>query len=126
MKTKKKYVLIAVLAIILMMVITMLLNPLFLRTENQIRNNILRLTPIGMNMDDIISVIERENWRITERSSERGYINPRYPPGQRTVGEQFITVDLGKSSFLWFVYSSWVFDADGTLINVYVIRGSAN
>ena len=126
-KTKKKYVLIAVFAIILMVVLTMLLNPLFLRTENQIRNNLLTLMPIGTSINEVSAVIEEtNNWRVMHSSSERGYINHRYQDGERTVGEKFITVDLGRSSWLFYVRASWVFDGDGALINIYVVRATAN
>jgi len=122
MNKKRKYILIAVSAIVLMVVFTMLFNPLFLRSENQIRSNILRRTPIGISIDEVQAVIEEQNWRIMSRSSEIGYTNHRYPPGEQIVGERFITVDLGQSSWLFYVRASWVFNGDGTLIDVYVVR----
>jgi len=122
-KTKKKYVLIAVFAIILMVVLTMLLNPLFLRTENQIRNNLLTLMPIGTSINEVSAVIEEtNNWRVMHSSTERGYINTRYSQGNQVIGEQYISVALGRSSFLWDIKSSWVFDGDGILMDIYVVR----
>jgi len=124
---KKKYVIATISAITMMVVLTMLLNPLFLRTENQIRDNLLNLTPIGISLDEVEVVVkERSNWRIMQSSSERGYVNHRYPSGAQTVGDKFITVDLGRSSWLFYVRASWVFDEAGTLINIYVVRATAN
>ena len=94
-------------------------NPL-LKSSRAIRADILRLTPIGMSMDEVRTIIEiNYNWRIRTGSSERGYVNPHNPPETRVVGEKHITADLGRG-FLLIVSSSWGFDKNGKLIDVYV------
>ncbi|MCL2720290.1 MAG: hypothetical protein FWD47_03000 [Treponema sp.] len=123
---KKEKLLIFVGVIFLLMLMIMLINPAY-RPTSLIRNDILKFTPIGMNMDEVLEVIEeRNNWRIMTRSSERGYIYMKLPPGQREVGIKHISVDLGNSWYFWYVISSWAFDENGILIDVFVERPTAN
>lgn len=124
-KKKKICMIIATFAIIIT-ALNMMLNPL-LMSNGRIRTNILKLTPIGSSMEEVLVAIqEKNNWRIMTRSNERGYVDFRSPPGSGRVGEKHITAQIGRSGFLWYVRASWGFDEDGILIDVYVDKGSAN
>ena len=102
---------------------TVYINPFgLLRSEESLRSWMLRITPIGMNMEEVIGVIEeKNNWRIMSRSYEYGYTDAGYPP----VGEKHIIADLGKGGIFWYKYASWGFDADGILIDVYVSKATS-
>ena len=116
-------ILVIILAGIVIITIMMIANPLFLRTEGQIQRSLIRLVPIGISWDDALEVISNnESWRMAYSNTSRGYINTRLPVGERVVGEQHITVDIGRSSFLWEVRVSLAFDENGLLIDIYPRR----
>jgi hypothetical protein len=78
MKSKKKkgclFVLIGFAAIILVMVIVMLLNPLR-RSEERIREDLLKITPIGMSIEEVRRVIIRHHkWKIDHIFQDSGYL----------------------------------------------------
>jgi arginine deiminase len=48
-------------------------NPLR-RSETRIREDILKITPIGTSMDEVIEIIQNnEKWELFNISYERGY-----------------------------------------------------
>jgi len=137
---------VALLAIIAVTAVTIANFPtsrFFLRqAEDEIRNYILELTPIGMNMEEARSVIEHR-FQVDEwgygRGSESAFIdyengvvrafNPRlhaYPPPQ--IGVKAIQVYLGqyrRSGRLLastFVFAAWGFDENSELVDVHVSK----
>ena len=111
--------------------VTVLFNPLHW-PKPLVREYILWKTPIGMDMQDVIEVVEgRDKWEVWNINYKRGYVNydKKAPPGRPTsgtgylvVGNKSIKVILGKYSnpFLTIVSASWGFDEEGKLIDVYV------
>ena len=119
--------------IFILTVIFMILYYPLMRSEKRIRNDILKYTPIGLSMVEVLSVIEnKNNWILEKINEDRGYINydvtiPNTNPNTPhdsvpfVVGEKSIRVYLGKSwTFGHCVQASWGFDKDGKLIDVYV------
>ena len=117
--------------------VSLIVNPMR-RPYTNVRNYVLRFTPIGMSMDDVITFIEsREDWRIHNINYEWGFVLPRahldpgWPDafeGNPTViiGEQSISVRMGRYR-AWYklfiptnVVILWGFDANGYLIDVFV------
>ena len=99
--------------------VTYATNPLR-KSEEEIKANILKLTPIGTSMDDVINVIEsNESW------GWEGYISPNGFPVDVSgdpIGEKSISVILGsyRNIFKTYVLSRWVFDENSKLIEVFV------
>ena len=100
------------------------------KPRSMIRNDILRYTPIGISMDEVLKAIEsKKRWEVERISYDRGYIDyDNVVPGWRTseatgysvVGEKSITVYLGRRMLFWNMEASWGFDVDGKLIEVYI------
>jgi hypothetical protein len=124
-KKKMIFVLIPVGTIILTMVIMMLLNPLFLRSERQIRSNILKLTPIGMSIDEVVETVRNETkW---ETLTQTGWIPlasftediiQSYMYERAEAG--LIWLFLGRSFGYYSVTADWKFDENGKLVDVTV------
>lgn len=129
MKRIKKattYALIVLLISILGMVIMMMINPLR-SSEEQIRKNMLELTPIGMSMDDVIKVIQsNDKWEIEWINNEYGYgIDNSGTPGENRdmrIGEKSIRIHLGeyRTLFVTDVLVYYGFDTDSKLIEISV------
>ena len=120
---KKRTVII--LSVIALVIVTILNNPLF-RSQRRMRNEILRLTPIGTSMDDVLTVIEsQEGWEIHKISYDRGYRYPRgyepIPEGQTIIGDKYIEV-FYTLPFNTYVTVFWGFDEDEILIDVYTYK----
>jgi len=113
----------------------MIPNPMR-RPHGMATNYILRLTPIGMDINEVLYIIEgHRNWHIGTPNFERGFLRPPDVSSSR-VGEKSITArghPLGSGYWPapipvpiwpWFfrtiVSIYWGFDADGKLIEVYV------
>jgi len=114
--------------------ILMLINPMR-RPQSMATHYVLRLTPIGMSMEEVIRIVENHrNWDVWWISRERGF--PRPPGSSNIMGEKSIAVWAGPSgtsfwpstspfpAFGWFFRTSvsifWGFDEDGKLIYVFV------
>jgi len=119
------------LALVMAYMIPMIINPM--RRPGYIPlNYVLRVTPLGTHMDDVINIVENHrDWRIGRIDRERGFIHP-LPHTVRPLSEgwpviigeksirveslyTFIIVRVGVSIF-------YAFDADGYLIEVYMRR----
>jgi len=115
--------------------ILMFFNPVR-RPSELSRNYILRLTPIGMDMDDVIEILDGyRDWHINTPNYERGFSHPLHSSGN-IVGVKSITAWGHPSGggfwpapipipiYGWFfrtvVSISWGFDEDGKLIDVFV------
>ena len=116
--------------------IPMIYNPMR-RPASMINNHILRHTPIGMDMEEVIEIIEnRRRWGNPEIRRDVGFIHPN-PAGSRWnydgrvaplfVGEQSIRIRHSYDISVWMfgfytrnVRILWGFDENGNLIEVYV------
>ena len=110
------------------------------QTEEEIREYILELTPIGMNMEEARSVIEYHfqideweyaPWGIDYENGIVRRFDPRihdYSPPQ--IGVKSINLRLGsyrRSGRLLastFVFAAWGFDENSELIDVHVSKSS--
>jgi hypothetical protein len=122
------YVLIAVSAVIIIAVAILLSNPLR-RSEESIRSNMLKLTPIGTSMEDVINVIENnKNWKI-RYTFDNGYSmlggrpsGPYYGDDGTIVGVKSIDAHIGeyRTIFATDVLIFYAFDENLKLINIAV------
>jgi len=125
-KKKRIYVLIPVCVIIIIIVIMMFLNPLFLRSEKQIERYVIRITPIGMSIEDVINTVRNEtSWKTNRLSwiplsslSEEEIQSYIY--GRTDTGLMWLL--LGRSLGFNSITATWIFDENGELINVTVKR----
>jgi hypothetical protein len=104
-------------------------NPLR-RSEKSIRTSMLKLTPVGTGMEDVIGVIEsNENWAYYIR--DIGYVFVYDRPSKRApisnepvVGVKSIVVHIGEyhAFFLTDVSVFYAFGKDSTLIDIAVLK----
>ena len=120
------YIILAISAIILVMIITSLLNPLR-KSKDEIRENMLNLTPVGTDMEDVIGIVEsNRKWKIKWIDYERGYVIDKWgTPGENNsiyVGEKSMRVYLGYYNpiFNTGVSVYYGFGADSKLIDIAV------
>ena len=95
-------------------------NPLR-RPADVIKRDIIRLTPIGSSMEDVVKVIEsKEKWEAPRISHKYGYSIPYTTDPD--VGEKSIRVFIGeyRNIFVTSVTVYWGFDGDEKLIDVYI------
>jgi hypothetical protein len=113
------------------MAVITILNPLC-RSEEIIKEKMLRLLPVGMRMDDAITVIdENDGWVIFNIDYKNGYSVDRGYPSEAgffdrdassIVGEKYISVLIGEYRVI-FVRSVVVFigfDEESKLIDLHV------
>lgn len=131
------YTLLAVATIILLNIVVNSFSPLK-KPEEKIKESILKLTPIGMSIDNVIKVIEgKKEWTDLRKNYERGVVFDKRI-GRPTdyanyveklsnhfdiIGEKSTHVLMGNySGFLVDVYvvSWWSFDEDSKLIDVII------
>jgi len=110
--------------------VSMIYNPMR-RPTPMIRNHILRHTPIGMCIEEVVEIIsDNERWGITVINRNSGFRHPaRFVDGYDgrltadTVGEQSIQ-NRHRYSIPLFpdraIRVLWGFDENGKLIEVYV------
>jgi len=117
--------------LLMLSLISMLYNPM-LRPTPMIRCHILRHTPIGMDMEEVIEIIENNaRWGSSMINRESGFRNPSLSvegsdgrPTAATVGVKSIQTNhrysiplfLDRSVRIW-----WGFNENGKLIDVYVV-----
>ena len=113
-------------------------NPLR-QSHEQIREEILELTPIGTSMDDVFRVVEsNEKWKIDEyRNQNQGYLVPATVSTSEPIGEKSVKANIGVYSgefrfntdpinAFWFAIFTtgvnvyWAFDENSKLIEVFV------
>jgi len=128
LKLKKKTVviIIALSAIISLVLLLPLFNPLR-RTEEGVREYLLSITPVGTSMEDVIKVIENKKWEPMYKS-EHGYVITKHgargsslDPDDQIIGVKRIRVELG--SYYRFPFGANVtafygFDEDSKLIDI--------
>lgn len=134
-----RVILLLLICLVLVTIIQLLVNPMR-RPVSSARNHLLRHTPIGTDMQDVIAFIDsRSDWEIGFICHERGFRhpNPGFIPGQFTdeelrnpivIGNQSIRVFAGRY-LAWYklmflvptdVSIFWGFDEDGKLIEIHV------
>ena len=115
--------------ILIWSVIPMIYNPMR-RPASMIRNHILRHTPIGMCIEDVIEVIKsNESWGNPSVNRRSGFWHPRpwaYGArlGELIIGEQSIQTRPDAYNVILFhirvTRIFWGFDENGKLIEVFV------
>jgi hypothetical protein len=132
MKSKKKkgclFVLIGFAAIILVMVIVMLLNPLR-RSEERIREDLLKVTPIGTDMQrarfdspgKVVAVSETSGYSMLHGRPNGPSSSVPFSE-QNIIGVKYIKVWLGHYNpiFITDVIAYYAFDEDSKLIDIAV------
>ena len=126
--------------IVLLLLAVVFLTPFVLMISNPMRrppemarNYILRLTPLGTHIDDVVEIMERNGYgRLNIRDFGFSPITSAAPPplGQPDVprvGVQSAGIGMGNYHLTWYrwfhtteVGVSWGFDEDGKLIDVHV------
>ena len=116
--------------VVLVIIISVLSNPL-IRSSKQIRKDLLKLTPVGTSMEDVLSVIENnKKWivRMTDEDSgyfinENGVMIHALPGISHTVvGKKSIRVFLGKYFMGVYVDAWYGFDENSNLIDIGVFK----
>jgi len=94
------------------------------RSEQNIRQQILRETPQGSTYSAVLNYAEKQGWPVTEQSKGLETKNLGQFP-TRVVGERVIIADLGPYQGLpWRidVRCYWAFDENDKLINTFVCK----
>jgi uncharacterized membrane protein len=136
MKKKIIFVIIIVILAIIMAVAILVLSDPLRRSAERIRIDMLKHTPIGMSMEEVIKVIEsNNNWEIG-RTRDNGYIiRNRLPDiditrgNENTVGVKSMEVYIGSYNFFYFagrtiVWIYYAFDEDSKLVDIAVGKGA--
>jgi len=134
MGTKRKVIVIilALIALIVLIPYILMIPDPIRRPLGMARNYVLRLTPIGMDMEEVIEVLEgHRNWHINSPNLERGFSDPFHASGNM-VGVKSITAGIGSywpapipvPLYGWLFRTEatifWGFDENGKLIDVFV------
>jgi hypothetical protein len=117
MRKKTFFILITLSIFILVYIFICLLNPLR-KSEEKIKESILKLTPVGTSLEDVIKIIENnKKWETRYISYEDGYLDPKT---RAVVGEKSIRAFVGeyRNFFVTSVSVFWGFDEDSKLIEI--------
>lgn len=125
----------AIIAIIILVVISMIVNPIR-RTNSGVRRHLLLSTPIGTNIEEVIRVSE-ENAKLTIRYVRENagvvLLKPNLSPTNFlpnsirdtiVVGEKSICIYLGTFNFITriSVEAFFAFDESDELIEIFIRR----
>ena len=123
------YILCALFLAIIITVMVMLSDPLR-KSEEKIRESLFKITPIGMDIDDVIKVIKnKKKWELGHVNYNNGYSilggnpNPPSPAGDDTIlGKKSIIGNIGRymKYYIIEVEVFWAFDEDSKLIDLHV------
>ncbi|MCL2672288.1 MAG: hypothetical protein FWF10_09690 [Clostridiales bacterium] len=98
-----------------------------LRKSNEdIREDLIEITPLGMNMEDVLKVIEgNRKWELEWARDNYGYGISPDGPGEghaESVGVKSIRACIGEYGFIFrtYVVVYWGFDEDSKLIDIAV------
>ena len=113
------------LAIILFEGTRMIINP-YVRSEGMVRTALLKRTPMGTSMDEVIKYLEQnEKWTIKRISQTSGFRHRGIQPTE-TVGKKSITVYLNSYRSVAYFYLLetdvtvfYGFDEDSKLIDIW-------
>lgn len=128
---KKKYKLLGLFIVFVVIIIVIVSNPL-LCSESIIRRKLLKETPIGINMDNVIETLKsNENYEIMFISYENGFGMSKSEPidaavsyGQEEIGKKSIKVHLGEYRVIFCVdvIAYYGFDEQNELIAIEVTK----
>jgi len=141
MKKRKKFIMIVLSLFVLLLLITaiqMIVQP-YRRPTAMVRNHILRITPLGTSIEDVVSILEsREDFGLLHINLERGFTSNSpwslvdgQPVAPSPIGEMHVSTGLGiyRAWYKWFplilewsVGVSWGFDENGQLIEVQIVK----
>ena len=137
-KTIKIIILFFIAFVMLATIIPMVINPIR-RPRGMVRNYILRQTPLGTSIYDVITIVEgRDDWGEAYIDFEKGFLTStsRRPTIEEqfssyVIGEMTVSVNLGGFHAWYIVFgvprvstsARWGFDADGRLIEVFIRQG---
>ena len=120
-----------IIAVIAVLYVAVNSNPLR-RSEEQIRESMFEHTPMGMTLDDVVSLIdERDDWSLRNVNERIGYSflmgRPGDPSGGQTdniIGKKYVAAYIGEyqSFFKTTVGVFWAFDENSELIEIAVIK----
>ena len=98
-------------------------NPLR-KSEADIRTAVLETTPIGMNIDDALKMIENKGWETGGINQLRGVSNAEIQQLKENVGAKSIKATIGRYTTLFEtqVIVWWAFDEDSKLVDVFVYK----
>jgi len=127
------YALASIVVLALVVIIIVQANPLR-RSSEQIRRSMLKLTPIGSRMEEVLNLIgENPKWTLRHISDSSGYSlaggrpNPPAPDElaerpEAIIGTQTIRAYLGAYGLLFQTGVSvfWGFNEDSLLIDLHV------
>jgi len=123
----KKIALSLLIFITVVTVIPMITTPIR-RPGPLLRLHVLRITPMGTHIDDVVAAIEnRDDWNLGRVDFERGFSpTSTQLSGFPRIGEMSVTANLG-SYHAWYIMfgvpdigvsAQWGFDEGGNLIAV--------
>ncbi|GEN45959.1 hypothetical protein [Alkalibacillus haloalkaliphilus] len=124
---KKILIVISIFLLILVIIlgIRLITNPL-VQSEEEIRENMLKETPMGTQMEDVIEFLEgNEEWEIKSIRYENGFYHQGITP-RREIGEKSIRVHMGyyRAFYKFFLRTDvslyYGFDENGELIEIWV------
>ena len=122
MKKARLFILL-LLAVVILVTVS---NPIR-RSESNIRDRMLILTPVGTNMEDVIEIIEsKDKWYILWIDENYGYRTrwgyPSGNPQNTMIGAKSISAIVGKYKTFLIIDTSvetfWGFDGEGKLIEI--------
>ena len=106
-----------------------MVDVMLMKSDRRIRKDILKLTPIGSSMEEVVKVVENnEKWEIDWIWDNRGYgIDKNGIPGEpdedsNLVGAKSISADIGcyYIPLKTYVTVYWGFDENSKLIEIAV------
>ena len=91
-----------------------------------IKQDLLKLTPIGTSMEEVIAAVEsNENWKIMSINEKNGYLaegSSSVPGTEIFVGEKFVRASLEKHFMGVYVSAYYGFDENSELIDIKVVK----
>jgi ABC-type glycerol-3-phosphate transport system permease component len=127
---KKRKVVLTILLLLVVVIlapfILMIPNPMR-RPQEMARDYILRLTPMGTHIDDVVTIMERNGYGSLHVNLNSGFRTPPPSPHDARIGVMSASIGMGNYYLTWYrwfhtteVGVFWGFDEDGKLIDVYV------
>lgn len=118
-------IMLSIIALIVCSIFVIISNPLR-KSNEEIKEAVLSIIPLGTNIDDAIELIEGENWTVRSIVDNGvGFDDDNKPsePGMndvRVLGEKSIRVHMGdyRSPFVTSVVAFFYFDDEARLIGV--------
>lgn len=114
-----------VMVIILCEGIRIVTNPL-IQPEEKIREKLLKQTPLGTHMDDVIQLIKsKEDWKLRGIDYEHGFIH-QGTAQREVIGEKSVRVHLGDYRIITNLYLAtdvtvfFGFNENAELIDIWV------